>query len=510
MTAPNAIGVLGAGTMGAGIAQLAAQAGMRTLVHDPVDGAVDAGLERIAQALDRRVQRGKLPADEAHAVKARIERADGLAALAGCDLVIEAAPESLELKAELLRGLAEHVTPRCVIATNTSSLSVTEIAARVPGAGRVIGLHFFNPPAAMRLVELIAGDESAPWALALGRATGEAMGKRVVDAPDIAGFLVNRCNRPFSLESLRLLERGIADPPTIDRAMRMGGGYRMGPFELMDLVGLDVNHAVAESLYRQSFGEPRYRPSPYQARMIAAGRLGRKGGRGWYEYADGEQRREPDPEPPAAGGGEYRTLVVIGDLPVAAELRAACADAGWEVADEARDEPWLVLDCGLVPASTGAAPTARLVASAPLHALDPRSAGFHVLAPIAGARLIETTTTPRTDRVAAERLDELIASLGRHPEPVADAPGLVGGRIVCQLVNEAALLIGAGGATPEDVDAGMELGVNHPRGPVAWSRALGVEHVVAVLDGLRAQEGGERYAAAPLLRRRLELGQPGL
>jgi 3-hydroxybutyryl-CoA dehydrogenase len=510
MAVANVIGVLGAGTMGAGIAQVAAQAGARTLLYDPVEGAVERGLERIAQTLARRVERGKLEAAEATTVRERVEPADALGSLAGCDLVIEAAPESLELKRELLGELAGHVSSDCVIATNTSSLSVTEIAAVLPGPGRVIGLHFFNPPAAMRLVELIAGDESAPAALALGRATGEAMGKRVVDAPDIAGFLVNRCNRPFSLEALRLLERRIADPPTIDRVMRLAAGYRMGPFELMDLVGLDVNHAVAESLYRRSFGEPRYRPSPYQARMIAAGRLGRKGGRGWYEYADGRQQREPDPEPPAAGGGDGRALVVMGALPVAEELREAAAHAGWQVATLQEADPWLVLDCSLDAGAAGEAPTARLVAAAPLHELDPRSAGFHLLAPFDGTTSIETTATPRTDPVARERLDELIATLGRRAEPVNDAPGLVAGRIVCQLINEAALLIGAGNATAADVDAGMELGVNHPRGPVAWSRALGLEHVVAVLDALRAQAGGERYAAAPLLRERLALGEGGL
>ncbi len=507
--AANVIGVLGAGTMGAGIAQVAAQAGARTLLYDPVEGAVERGLELIAGALDRRIERGKLAEHVARAVKARVERADALSALAGCDLVVEAAPESLELKRELLGELAEHVAPGCVIATNTSSLSVTEIAAGLPAPGRVIGLHFFNPPAAMRLIELIAGAESAPEALAVGRATGEAMGKRVVDAPDIAGFLVNRCNRPFSLEALRLLERRIADPAVIDRVMRMGCGFRMGPFELMDLVGLDVNHAVAESLYRQSFGEPRYRPSPFQARMIAAGRLGRKGGRGWYEYADGEREGEPDPSPPEPGGGDGRPIAVLGDLPVASELRAAAADVGWDVTDRSHPDPWLVLDCTLEPASADA-PTAYLVAAASLHATDPRGAGFHLLPPVASARLIETTATSQTNPVASERLAELIASFGRHAEPVADAPGLAGGRIVCQLVNEAALLIGAGNATPDDVDAGMELGVNHPRGPVAWSRAIGLEHVVAVLDALRAQEGGERYAAAPLLRRRLALGEPGL
>ncbi|MDX6583818.1 MAG: 3-hydroxybutyryl-CoA dehydrogenase [Solirubrobacterales bacterium] len=501
---PNTIGVLGAGTMGAGIAQLAAQSGARTLLYDPVPEALARGTERIGEALARRVEKGKLSAEEATGIRDRVEATGELSDLGPCDLVIEAAPEAIELKRELLGGLAAAVGEQCVIATNTSSLSVTELAAALPSPGRVIGLHFFNPPAAMRLVELVAGTESSPGALALGRATGEAMGKRVIDAADVAGFLVNRCNRPFSLEALRLLERRIADPAAIDRAMRLGCGFRMGPFELMDLVGLDTNFAVAESLHRASFGEPRYRPSPLQARMVAAGRLGRKSGRGWYE----SDERDPDPEPPPPGGGEGRPLAVLGELPIAAELRAAAADAGWDVADEVGEaEPWLVVDCRLDADGDGSGvPTARLLAAGALHRLDPLSAGFHALPPLAGAKLIETTATPLTSAAAAARLDELIAGIGRIAQPAGDAPGLLGGRIVCQLINEAALLIGAGNATPDDVDAGMELGLNHPRGPVAWSAAIGLDHVGAVLDALRAEEGGERYAVAPLLRRGLATG----
>jgi len=346
----------------------------------------------------------------------------------------------------------------------------------------------------------------------MGRAVGEAMGKRVIDAADVAGFLVNRCNRPFSLESLKLLQERVGTVEQIDRVVRLGGGFRMGPFELMDLIGIETNHAVAEAFHRQTYGEPRYRPSPLAARKIAAGQLGRKTGRGWYAYEGGAEHRPPDPEPPPAGGGDGRVVVVAGQLALARELLDAAASAGFDArrpGDLKGATPWLVLDCGAESMDGGAgAPRARLLHRGSLHLVEPTAVGFHALGPFDSCRLVELTTTPETDPVATERMETLVRALGRHAEHVADAPGLVVGRIVCQLVNEAAFLIGEGNATAQDVDAGMELGVNHPRGPIAWSQAIGLDHVVSVLDALHDELGEERYRVAPLLRRQAALGRP--
>jgi 3-hydroxybutyryl-CoA dehydrogenase len=520
---PQVIGVIGAGTMGVGIAQLAAQAGARTLLYDAVAEALDRGLSRLQATLDRLEERGKLPPGQAGEIFGRIEPARSLRDLAPCGLVIEAAPERLELKLELFGELAHAVSPDCVLATNTSSLSVTEIAAGTPGPERVVGMHFFNPAPVMRLVEIVAGAASGEAALEVARAVGEAMGKRVIDAADVAGFLVNRCARPYSLISLRLLGERVATVQQIDRIARMEGGFRLGPFELQDLVGLDINHAVAEAFQRQSYGEPRYQPSPLQARMIAAGHLGRKTGRGWYEYGEdprGTGHRPPDPELPPVGGGEGRVVCMSGELPVAHELAEAATAAGFRVvaAGEAGDgeagdgdgdgEPWLTLDCG--GGATGPEPRARLLHDTSLHAFDPRAAGFHVTPPLEGGQLVEITSTPLTDPESLARLRQLIACLGRHAEEVGDGPGLVLGRIVASLINEAAFLIGEGNGTPGDVDAGLTLGLNHPHGPVAWSRAIGLPHVVAILDALRRETGEERYRVAPLLRRRLALGEGAL
>jgi 3-hydroxybutyryl-CoA dehydrogenase len=396
------IGVAGAGTMGAGIAALAAEASLHTLLYDPDPEALARAPEGVEPVRD-------------------------LKALAPCGLIVEAAPEDLELKRALFARLAEVVEPDCVLATNTSSLSVTALAAGLPDPGCVVGMHFFNPPAKMRLVEVVAGAESSPNALAVAREAGEAMGKHVIEAADSPGFIVNRCNRPFGLEALRAVQDGIATPEQVDRICRLAGGFRMGPFELMDLVGLDVGLAVSRSFYEQSFGEPRWRPSPLVAKRVAAGHLGRKSGRGWYEYPPG---RPADPEP--AGGG--------------AMLDELSARAGeWE-------------------------------------------SSFSLLPPL--GRLVEII------RDAPEACERFFASRGLVVERVGD---FVLPRIVAQLVNEACFALGEGIGSAADIDAGMELGLNHPRGPLAWGDLIGPTRVLDILRGLQAEYGDDRWRPAPRL-----------
>jgi 3-hydroxybutyryl-CoA dehydrogenase len=289
------IGIAGAGTMGAGIAQAAILGGLEAVIQDPDEGALERGMARIREGLAKGAERGRWGADEVDRALERLTSGGtGIDSLAGSDLVIEAAPEDLELKRELFATLAEACGPETVLATNTSSLSVTAIAAPTAGSERVVGMHFFNPPVLMELVEVVAGDDSSDAALDAATRVAEQMGKTPIRARDSIGFVANRCLRPFTLEALRMLGEGLGSHEEIDRVYRLGGGFRMGPFELMDLIGIDVNLAVARSFYEQSFGEPRWRPHPIQARMVAAGRLGRKSGRGFYSY-EGEQHRDPDP-----------------------------------------------------------------------------------------------------------------------------------------------------------------------------------------------------------------------
>ena len=302
------IGVVGAGTMGAGIAQLAVVAGFETLLHDPVEGAVEKAAGDIEDLLNKGAGRGRWSEDDAAAAIARLSPAAELEDLAGCGLIIEAVPEDLELKRSLFADLTALLADSALLATNTSSISVTAIAATTPRPQRVVGMHFFNPPPRMRLLEIVAGDETSVETVASAREVGERMGRTPIDAADGIGFLANRLARPYTLESLRMVAEGF-EVETIDAVCRTLGGFRMGPFELIDLVGVDVNLGVAKSFWEQSFHEPRWQPSPIQQRLVDAGRLGRKSGRGFYDYRDGPHRPDdkPDPPPSAPPLGEILT-----------------------------------------------------------------------------------------------------------------------------------------------------------------------------------------------------------
>jgi 3-hydroxybutyryl-CoA dehydrogenase len=449
MSAPRVLGVVGAGTMGAGIAQLGCAAGIETRLHDPVPEALERGERYVREGLEKMAAKGRI--DDAGAAAALLSTAGDIGGLAGCELVIEAAPEKPDLKRELFATLSEVCGEECVLATNTSSIPVTSLAGAAARPEHVVGMHFFNPPPLMKLLEVIAAEQTGERALEVARAAGEAMGKRVIVATDGPGFLVNRCGRPFGAEALRLLSERVATVEQIDRICRLGGGFRMGPFELMDLVGIDVGFAVAESFTELSFGEPRWKPHPLQAQKVAAGQLGRKSGRGWYGYEDGPHRPEDPPAP--EGDGEF--------------------DAS-----------------GLVDCSDRALS-------------DPGEVGFHLLP---GAGLVELTRGPSATEDQVRDAERRAAAAGLHHEWVADAPGLVLGRIVCCLVNEAAFAVGEGVGSAEDVDAGMTLGLNHPRGPVQWGSDIGLGRVLGTIDALWSERHEERYRAAPALRRAVALG----
>jgi 3-hydroxybutyryl-CoA dehydrogenase len=340
------------------------------------------------------------------------------------------------------------------------------------------------------------------------------MGKHVIDAADGPGFLVNRCNRPFGLEALKLLQEDVAPLEEIDRICRMGGGFRMGPFELMDLVGVDTGLDVSRSFYEQSFGEPRWRPSPITARYVAAGRHGRKSGRGYYDYAR-DPYRQPDPEPRTAGGANG-LVVIAGDLPLAAQLGEAAADAGWQVerSSQSGEVPALVIDCTAgeersEPLQGG--PRLICCAAGSLAVLDEggNAVGFHALPPFEESGLVELTRGPDSAESTAVTSERFFATLGKHTAWVSDAPGLVLGRIVCQVINESAFALAEGIGSADDIDAGLLHGLNYPRGVLRWADAIGLEHVLSVLDGLFDERREERYRAAPLLRSLVWSGRLG-
>ena len=442
MSVAERVGVAGAGTMGAGIAQLAALGGYETFLHDPDAAALEGGLERLRGDLAKGVARGRWSDAAAAKATTRLHGVGELEDLGGCDLVVEAAPEDAELKRSLFARLERVCDPDAVLATNTSSLSVTAIAAGAQLPERICGMHFFNPPALMPLVEVVAGEATGPAALELATEVAERMGRTPVRAADGIGFLANRAARPFGLEALRLLGERIAEVDQIDRIVRIGGGYRMGPFELQDLIGIDVNLSVARSFFDQSFGEPRWRPHPLQQRIVDSGRIGRKAGGGWYRYDDGPHR--PDDPPPLPA-------------PASPPSRDPEAEAGVR---------WVAL------------PDLRR------------------------ATVVEIAALPGGDPAALGAAGRYFTALGKHVECTpGEAPGLVLGRIVCQLVNEACFAVGEGVGSPDDLDTALRLGFNHPRGPFEWGREIGPANVLATLEALSAELGADRYRPAPLLRR---------
>jgi 3-hydroxybutyryl-CoA dehydrogenase len=512
------LGVAGAGTMGAGIAQVACLGGFDTYLHDPLPEALERGLGAVRAGLEKGAARGRWSEDEARVALARLHRARELPELAPCDVVIEAAPEDLDLKRALFAQLSEVCAPTAVLATNTSSLPVTALASAAVHAERVVGMHFFNPVPLMDLLEVVAGVESSAGAIETAREAGERMGKHVIVARDGPGFLANRCARPFGLEALKLLSEGIADHASIDRIVRLGGGFRMGPFELMDLVGIDVGFEVAKSFWEQSFHEPRWRPSMIQARMVQAGRLGRKAGRGYYDYGDGAHRGE-DPDPPPAGG--EGVIAVAGEGRIAEELRDAAAGAGYYVLDRESngEEPQIVIDAvagrsplDMEPLIDDASKLVLILCvDGSLAELDTGggAVGFHVLPPFAESGLVELTRGAETTNGDITRAEQFFRSLGKHTEWVGDAPGLVLGRIVCQLVNEATFAVAEGVGSPADVDTAMRHGYSYPRGPLEWADTIELDHVLSTLDALHGELGEERYRVAPALRRMVADGRLG-
>ena len=275
------IGLIGAGTMGGGIAQVALEHSDEVWLYDALPEAPSRALARMRGFWGRSVEKGQRTPDVVEALASRCHPTADLAELAGCDWIIEAAPEDLALKQSLFQHLDRLVQPDAILASNTSSLSITAIAAATQRPDRVVGMHFFNPAPLMPLVEVVRGARTTETVILETVALAERWGKQPVVAQDTPGFIVNRVARPFYLEALRLLGDGVADVPTIDRLVR-SAGFRLGPFELLDLIGLDVNLAVTQSVYDATFGEPRFRPHPMQARLVAAGRLGRKSGGGFY------------------------------------------------------------------------------------------------------------------------------------------------------------------------------------------------------------------------------------
>ena len=487
------LAVIGAGVMGRGIAQIAVQAGIRVLLYDNRAGAAQGAKDSVSQQLLRLVDKGRLKSDDADKAIGKLIVADSLQPLSACQIVIEAIAENLDAKRELFRSLEPIVADDCLIASNTSSLQITAIAAACRRPERVGGFHFFNPVPLMKVVEVVDGLLTASWVGEALTALALRCGHKPVRAKDTPGFIVNHAGRAYGTEALRILGEGIAEFHEIDRILRDAAGFRLGPFELFDLTGLDVSHPVMESIYHQYYEEPRYRPSPLTGQRVAAGLLGRKSGRGFYRHEDGKQEEIPERTAPTA----RPERVWVSRAGLGMKLAERVARLGASIDGGARPAAHSL--CLVAPLGRDATTTAVE------DGLDPaRTLAVDCLFSTEKRRTLMATplTTPAM-RAAAHGL---LASDGVPVSMIGDSPGFVAQRVIAQIVNIASDIAQQRIASPEDIDSAVMLGLGYPRGPLAWGDAIGAPRILAILDALQDFYGDPRYRASPWLKRRARLG----
>ncbi len=473
-------GVAGAGTMGRGIAQVLAQCGARTLLYDAQPGAADTARQSIGEALARMADKGRLA--DPQAVLGRIEVVPSLEALAPCHVLVEAIVEDLTAKKSLFAQLEKVVRDDCVLASNTSSLSVTAMAAACQRPGRVAGYHFFNPVPVMKIVEVVDGVMTEPSVGEALAALAKRFGHTPIRCKDTPGFVVNHAGRAFVPEALRILSEGIADPASVDRILVDAAGFRLGPFGLMDLVGMDVNHAVMKSMYHQYFEEPKYKPSFLVEPRVAAGLLGRKTKRGWFDYAP-DLKMPPEPPAPAA---TPRSIWAVPELREVLKMKSEASPAEADV-------------CFVAPLGKDAT-TAALE-----HKLDPaRTVAIDPLFGFAKRRTL--MTTPVTRKEVRDQAHALLASDGVPVSLIHDSPGFVAQRVVAHIVNVGCDIAQMRIAAPQDLDRAVMLGLGYPKGPLAMGDAVGPSRILEVLRAMHDLYQEPRYRPSPWLRRRAELG----
>jgi 3-hydroxybutyryl-CoA dehydrogenase len=481
---------VGAGAMGRGIAQVCAAAGCGVHLFDTSAEAVARGLDAVRADLAQAVSKGKLAQEDADATLARIRPASELRQLGDCELVVEAIIEQLEAKQNLLRELEGIVSPECVLATNTSSLSVTAIATACKEPRRVAGWHFFNPVPRMRVVEVIQAPRTAPQVVQALVSLSQRIGHKAVVASDSPGFVVNHAGRAFVTEGLKLLAEGAAEHHVLDAILRNCAGFRMGPFELLDLTGLDVSVPVMESIHSQYYGDDRYRPVTLARTRMVAGLLGRKSGQGFYAYENGKASPPAaQVAPPVAEAKLWWPTSGAGALP---ESVASLLPAGKRQPDPQKADVILLAPLGRDLSSTVAdlaLDPARTIAVDPL---------------FSGSGGVTLMVSPATTGATVEAAR---GAFGGIPSfVIADSPGYVAPRVVACIVNLACEMAQQGVASPADIDAAVRLGLGYPAGPFEWGDRLGAARVLDILQGLHATFADQRYRPSPWLVRRARLG----
>ncbi|HEX7970079.1 MAG TPA: 3-hydroxyacyl-CoA dehydrogenase [Stellaceae bacterium] len=491
-SAPDFIlGVVGAGAMGSGIAQVALTGGMAVILTDANEAQLDKAKAALFARLDRLAEKRELTADAAAAAKARLRLARDVADLAPCRVVIEAIVEDLDAKRKLFRALEEVVGENAILASNTSSIPIAAIAAACGHRRRVAGMHFFNPVPLMRLVEIIASADTDPAVADALAAHGTRKGRTPVKVKDAPGFLVNLGGRAYYQEALHILQESVATAEDVDLVMRECCGFRMGPFELLDLTGMDVNYPVSGIVLRGYGYDPRFKTTPLHASMFLAGRLGRKTGVGFYRYdAEGRKIAGP-PSPPPRGAQPGRVI-----LPEPHEgLVALAVAAGVETqAPDDGASPILVApfgeDCTAIAARLG---------------LDPRRTVAVDLA-FDTSRRITMMMAPSGDAAIGDAVAALLRAPGRAVTRIKDCPGFIAQRITAMIANLGCEMAQMGLASPADIDKAMQLGLNYPLGPLALAEKLGVRTTYDIMCRLFETIGSDRYRPSLWLRRRALLG----
>ena len=491
------IGVVGAGAMGQGIAQIATQAQAQVLVFDVIAGAADKACAAVRLQWQKLQEKGRLSPEQVADYGQRLKAAEHLHDLDQCHVVIEAVVENLTVKKALIAQLENLLSEQAIIASNTSSLSVTALAADMKHPERFAGFHFFNPVPLMKVVEVVAGLATSEAACQSLMDLAQAMGHQGVRAKDTPGFIVNHAGRGYITEALRTASEGIADYATIDRILKDQVGFKLGPFELMDLTALDVSHPVMESIYHQYFEEPRYRPNVITSQRLAGGWLGRKTGQGFYTYADG--KAQVTPEPPAPRVADLPPVWVSSRAARRAELLQLLKDLGAKIETGSAPSPQAL--CLVAPLGFD------VTTCAIVERLDPaRTLGLDMLMPDAATKRRVLATNPATRSDMRDAAHALFAKDGKAVSVIEDSGGFVTQRVLAQIVNIASDICQQGICSPQDLDTAVTLGLGYPKGPLALGDSLGADNLLEVLFNLQTVYGDPRYRPSPWLRRRGALG----
>lgn len=491
------VGIVGAGAMGQGIAQLAAEAGCTVRLLDTRPGAAHDAVQAIVWQWERLAESGKRSTQAVHACRTRLFAAADLAELAACDLVVEAIAEQADAKRALLAELEAVVATGALLASNTSSLSITALGTALGQPQRFCGFHFFNPAPRMKVVEIVPGLRTAPATADALAALALRMGHTPVRAQDTPGFIVNRAGRAFGTEALAIVSEGVTDFATVDRILRDQVGFRLGPFELMDLTGLDVSHPVMESIYHQFYEEPRFRPSVITAQRLAAGLLGRKSGAGFYRYDNGVAQ-VPD-EPPAPTAGTLPPVWVSSRAARRAELYQLLKDLGASI--ETASAPSSQALCLVAPLGFD------VTTVAVVERLDPaRTVGIDLLIDDASTRRRVLATNPATRGDMRDAAHALMARDGKPVSVLKDSGGFVTQRVVAQIVNTASDICQQAACRSAELEQAVALGLGYPLGPLAMGDRWGPTNILEVLFNLQTVYGDPRYRPSPWLRRRGALG----